>query len=376
MEKQDILSRLSKGESITSIAKIWAKDDKNPNYDKYRKKIRRLKRTEEGDGIESAADKDNIDLKDVTSAWIRTENASWNVKKQQKSYLDFRDELIEQMQEYSPKYEPIKREQILDPCLFVLDPADLHIGKRYWLPDRHTGTITRDIGTPQTQAEYYGKNIERLIRKSSGHNIDKILLVIGNDVLHVDGKNNQTTAGTPQDTNGTFTEMFYAAKDLYVQVIESLMQIADVHVVYNPSNHDFHSGFFLADTIKTWFRNSPNVTFDVSLEVHKYFVYGKNLITTTHGDNSTGEKIPLIVANEVPELWAAAINRVALIHHYHHKIKLAQKDYIGMTVEYMRSPSGTDYYHHIHGFTARRAIEAKIYYHDGMETDSICVNVK
>ena len=73
-------------------------------------------------------------------------------------------------------------------------------------------------------------------------------------------------------------EGFLEAKKLYVEVIERLVTLANVHVVYNPSNHDYQSGFFLADVIKSWFRLSENITFDTSISHRKYYRYGNNLI--------------------------------------------------------------------------------------------------
>ena len=91
-----------------------------------------------------------------------------------------------------------------------------------------------------------------------------------------------------QDTDGMWYENFMKAKTLYVEIIEKLMNIADVHVMYNPSNHDYTNGFFLADVIQSWFRKTQNVTFDCSITHRKYYQYGGNLIGTTHGDGARG----------------------------------------------------------------------------------------
>jgi len=48
-----------------------------------------------------------------------------------------------------------------------------------------------------------------------------------------------TTSGTPQDTDGMWYDNFMLAKKLYVDVLEMILSVADVHFVYNPSNHDF-----------------------------------------------------------------------------------------------------------------------------------------
>ncbi len=82
------------------------------------------------------------------------------------------------------------------------------------------------------------------------------------------------------------------------------VSLADVHFVFNPSNHDYTHGFFLADCIKTHFRQASNITFDCSLSHRKAFRYGENLIGTTHGDGAKQQDLPLLLATEFPMDWS------------------------------------------------------------------------
>ena len=142
-------------------------------------------------------------------------------------------------------------------------------------------------------------------------------------------------------------ENFLTAKQLYIDVIETLLTVADVHFVYNPSNHDYISGFMLSDSIQSWFRKSNNITFDCSIAHRKGFKYGSNLIGTTHGDGAKLADLPLIMANEFSNWWAETKHRYVYTHHIHHK---SSKDYHGITVESLRSPSGSDSWHHRKGY--------------------------
>ena len=142
-------------------------------------------------------------------------------------------------------------------------------------------------------------------------------------------------------------ENFMIAKKLYVNVLEMLISVADVHFVYNPSNHDYMSGFMLSDSIQSWFRKCKNITFDCSIAHRKGFKYGSNLIGTTHGDGAKIPDLPLIMANEFPKEWAETKHRYIYTHHVHHK---TSKDFHGITVESLRSPSGTDSWHHRNGY--------------------------
>ena len=99
------------------------------------------------------------------------------------------------------------------------------------------------------------EGVEGLLKKASGFDLDKILFVIGNDVLHVDNANKTTTSGTPQDVSGMWYDNYKIARDVYIEIIEMLLEVAPVHIVHNPSNHDYVTGFMLADSVYCWFRN-------------------------------------------------------------------------------------------------------------------------
>jgi DNA repair exonuclease SbcCD nuclease subunit len=189
--------------------------------------------------------------------------------------------------------------------------------------------------------------------------------VIGNDVLHIDNLENQTTRGTPQDTDGLWHENFKEARKMYVSIIERLMQIAPVHVVFNPSNHDYMSGYFLADTLECWFNKSKDVTFDISIKHRKFMTFGDNLIMTSHGDEAKESDYAYLMPNEEPEMWAKTKFRYVYLHHIHHKKVIKYKsgsDFNGVTIEYLRSPSAADAWHYRNGYcVAPKAVEAFIH---------------
>jgi len=189
-----------------------------------------------------------------------------------------------------------------------------------------------------------------------------VLLIIGNDILHTDNPHSTTTSGTRQDTDGMWYDNFLIAKEVYVTVIELLIQIAETHVQYDPSNHDYTNGFFLADTIKSWFKNTDRVTFNITPSHRKYFRYGNSLIGTTHGDGAKETDLPLLMATEASDMWHDCRHRYWYTHHIHHK---KSKEYVGVTVETLRSASGTDSWHHRNGYQHNtKAIEAFIHHEE------------
>ena len=261
------------------------------------------------------------------------------------------------IEEYSPTYTTIKHTK--GNHLLVINPADIHIGK--YANELETG----EQYDCETAVVRVLEGIEGLIQKSKGFDIDRVLFCVGNDVLHIDNVYNTTTKGTHQDTDGKWWEHYEIALMLYVKCIETLRQIAPVDVIHSMSNHDYQSGFHLAHTLKSWFRKTEDVSFDITVANRKYYNYGNNLIGLEHGDGAKMDKLPLLMAQEKPEMWSKSKFRYWYLHHIHHKVKhkwLDAKDYIGVTVEYMRSPSSADSWHSRKGFCgAHKACEAFVH---------------
>lgn len=305
-------------------------------------------------GILEAHKEHKVDPTSSKFLWLKNKNSSipvqnpFYVSKQEKTYFDLRDEILSDLKKFKPKYDYIKRESLKDAHLLVIDPADIHIGKL------SRAFETGEEYNSQIAVKRVLEGVEGILQKAKGFNIDKILFIGGNDILHIDTPNRTTTSGTPQDTDGMWYDNFLIAKKLYVDVLQRLLSIADVHFTFNPSNHDYTNGFFLADVIQTYFKDCKNITFDCDISHRKYFRYYSNLIGTTHGDGAKAQDLPLLMAQESKE-WSGTKYRYIYTHHYHHKVS---KDYIGVCVETLRSPSGTDSWHHRNGYQhAPKAVE-------------------
>jgi len=277
----------------------------------------------------------------VKHYWHKGKHFSIFVKNEQVTYEDIRKDLVEELKQFAPKYPKFKRTQPKEGHLLVIDPADVHIGKLC------EAFETGEDYNNQIAVQRVMEGVKGILDKTSSFDIDKILFIGGNDILHIDVPSRKTTSGTPQDTTGMWYSNFLIAKKLYIDVLELLLTVADVHFTFNPSNHDYTNGFFLADVISSWFNNNENITFDVSIAHRKGFKYGKNLIGTTHGDGAKQQDLPLLLAQEFSEWWSETKHRYVYTHHLHHK---TAKDYVGVTVESLRTPCGTDSWHHRNGY--------------------------
>jgi hypothetical protein len=303
--------------------------------------------------LKTECDQKGIPIEDVNYYWHKSQKFSIN-DKNNNFFNDIQDEVIKRMQEHSPIYTTIIYSPVLDPHLLVIDPADIHIGKLC------RAFETGEEYNSQVAVQRVKEGVEGILQKSYGFNINQILYIIGNDKLHIDTPKRQTTSGTPQDTDGMWYDNFLMAVKIDTDIIEILRLIAPVHVQYDPSNHDYTNGFFLAQSLQAWFRNCENVTFNASISHRKYYQYGENLIGTTHGDGAKVQDLPLLMAQEASKEWSESKHRYFYTHHIHHK---TSKDYGSVCIESLRSPSGTDSWHHRNGYQhAPKAIEGFIHH--------------
>ena len=365
-----IIEHLNKGLPYNSIAKKLLNSETgghlNPEVKALGEYIRRHEKRllDQHEGFYKATDEVDIPITSARNMWIKTKNKdglNYSVLAKNPHFVDeksvdykmLQTEIIKELQNYIPKYPTIKRTISENKRLFIFDPADIHIGKLC------SAFEVGESYNNQIAVQRVLKGCKGILNEIDTNSIDKILFVIGNDILHIDNAKRTTTSGTPQDTDGMWHTNFLIAKSLYVDIIEILMQVADVHVVYNTSNHDYTNGFFLAQVIETHFKDCKNVTFDTTIAHRKYFVYGKNLIGTTHGDGAKVQDLPLLMAHESKE-WSSCKHKYIYTHHLHHKVS---KDYMSVCVETLRSPSGTDSWHHRNGYEhAPKAVEG--YIHD------------
>lgn len=300
-----------------------------------------------------------LDPEKVTQYWYKGKHYSIFVKEKQISPKEFTEELVDRIIEHSPKYKSINYTTPKDPHALIIDPADIHIGKLA------VQSVSGDTYNTEIAVERVLTGVDGILSKASGFNIDRIALVVGNDVMHVDSTFNTTTKGTRQDTDGLWPQMFNTALDLYIHLIEKLRLVAPVDVIFNPSNHDFHSGWALARVLSAWFHKDTAVSIDDNIIHRKYYKYGNSLIGTSHGDGAKADDLPMLMATECSQYWVECKYKYWYLHHIHHKKGLKYvnvNDKIGVTIEYMRSPSGSDAWHSQKGYTGSpKAVEGFIH---------------
>ncbi|PHS03975.1 MAG: hypothetical protein COA88_14585 [Kordia sp.] len=296
-----------------------------------------------------------IEVEDVKHYWYKSEGFSLFVKGNQGvTYKEVRQEIVDSMCEHAYEYKKIDYKPCADPHALVIDPADIHIGKIC-----SSFQIGKEYNS-QIAIKRVKEGVRGLLAEASHKQIDKIIFITGNDILHVDNNKSTTTNGTHQHMDSMWFDAFMMAKRLLVEVLEECMSVAPVEVVYNPSNHDYVSGFMLLDSISSWFHKCEDVIFHNDMAHRKYVQYGKNLIGTTHGDGAKEIDLPRLMAEEASEFWHECLHRYIYTHHVHHK---HMKGHGSVHIESMSSPSEADSWHHIKGYEhAPRQIEAFLHH--------------
>tara|TARA_R100000388_G_scaffold36596_1_gene28464 strand:+ start:4637 stop:5695 length:1059 start_codon:yes stop_codon:yes gene_type:complete len=300
-----------------------------------------------------------IDYNSVSHYWYKSKKFSIFAKPNEFNHKDFLDSIENLISKYSPSYPSIDYPKKEDGHLLIINPADVHIGK-YSNPKETGGEYNIKIAKERVR-----EGVKGILRNAEGFPIEKIVFCIGNDILHVDNVFNTTTKGTKQDVEGKWFEHFTEALELYVEVIEMLIQIAPVEAIHSMSNHDYMSGFHLAHALKSWYRNTEAVKVDAEPNPRKYFSWKNSLVGLSHGDGAKLNNLPLLMAQEKPNKWANSKYRYWYLHHLHHKNRykfLSSFDNIGVTVEFLRSPSYADSWHHQKGYTGSiKAVEGFIH---------------
>ena len=283
---------------------------------------------------------------DVTSTKAGRTATNYAVKAEFKKRTDLinYEELLQKFLEDTKKTQPViwnaqsyysKSENMLEVNL-----ADLHIGKLAW------GKETGEDYDWKIASERVKSVISNIIETNKNNDIEKIIFIIGNDIMHYDTMGKTTTSGTPQDTDIRFQKMFNIACDLMVQSIMSLSAIAPIDIIYVPSNHDFQTSYYLIMYLSAYFRNNKSVNIDTSPKPRKYFEWGKCLIGWSHGDKEKS-RISGIMQIEASEAWGRSKYRYFQLAHLHSEHCREEN---GVIIRNVSSITGTDAWHNTVGF--------------------------
>lgn len=271
------------------------------------------------------------------------------------------ERLLVDIERESPREAYVQGDPLEDPHMLEIALYDVHFGKLAWAAE--TGT---DFDLKIAE-EMFKRAVVDLLEKSENFCIDKVLFPIGQDFFHINNMENTTAKGTPQDVDGRLAKVFEVGCNAVKWAIEECKLTADVEVLWVPGNHDPETSYYLCKYLEAYFHNDPNVEVDCSPMSRKYRLYGAALLGFVHGADGKAQDLPLIMAGEVPQLWAKSKHRE--IHTGHiHKAKetryTAGDTFNPVIVRIIPSMTGTDAWHYKNGFVkddATRSAEAYLW---------------
>lgn len=263
----------------------------------------------------------------------------------------------------APKIQ--RRKTLKSPHLLEISLFDAHFGKLAWAEE---SGADYDLKIAEN---IYLNAVDDLLTRSSIFDIERVLFPIGQDFFNVDNWKGETSNGTlVESTDDRFTKIFSVGVEAIKSSLMRCRDIAPVHVLWSPGNHDRSTSWYLCKTIQQFCIGSriTDITFDLGPNQRKYELYGNTLLGFTHSCDEKMIDLPLIMAREEKELWSKAEFHQWHVGHYHKKKEMrfiAGDTFNGVSVQILPSLTATDSYHYRNGWVCpTRAAEAYLWSKD------------
>jgi len=210
----------------------------------------------------------------------------------------------------------LKTEEGQDPFAIVCTPTDFHYGKYGWSVETNTGYSRDEARTLLMQ------RTDDLLSLVARYGQPECMYVgCGSDFFHIDTDQNTTTKGTPQDSDGTFAQIFSEGCQLFVDFVEMLRSFCPkIHLMFMPGNHDRTASLGLMTLLAHMYKDANDVTTTNDLTERQYVTYGSSLICMTHGDTCRATDLPAIMAYEASQHWGDTDHRIVFSGHLHHQM--------------------------------------------------------
>lgn len=224
--------------------------------------------------------------------------------------------------------------------------TDHHLGKQGFDP----ATLKMNWSIEEAIQEYYNV-IEFGLQQLDKDSLHEIILVAGNDGIHIDNNLGQTTSGTQVADNQFFLTLFRYNKEMLISAINRLLEFAPVRVECIPGNHDETATLTMSEVLKEAYRNNPNVQINCSPNGRAYYRFGVNFLAWHHGKGNSPQKAANMMIADRPQDFATAKYRTCHVGHTHmsKKTQVATLQSLsedhGIVYEVCPSVTPTDFWH-------------------------------
>jgi hypothetical protein len=308
--------------------------------------------------LTTQAEEVGFDASAVSNYWVKTKEGSYHVKRD--VAVDTIAAIKEHFADYKPKPAPkVARPKHTDADTLTLYPlADLHLGLLAWGKESE-----RDWDLP-IAIEAYQNAMQKVADASPAS--ERAIILGGGDLLHSDNYKPLTpVSGNFLDVDSRFPKILKAAIDLIIfQIDIARKNHKFVTVRILPGNHDITAAIAVTYALHGYFRNDvASVQIDLDPGLFWFYPFEKTLIGATHGHAAKLTDMPLIMANRMPDAWAASSHRYLHGFHFHNKQKY-QWEGGGVIGECHQSPTSQDAYHYGKGYLSGRSMQSITYHRE------------
>ena len=238
--------------------------------------------------------------------------------------------------------------------LLEISIPDIHLGKLCW--SEETGGENYD--TNEAVARFKDA-IDDLVTRIKPEDVSEILLPLGNDMLNTDGKENETSNGTPQAEDSRWQKSFKKACELCTWAINRCLEVAPVNVLIVPGNHDQERSYYLGCFLEAMFSGRQDVEINNAPTERKYRRFGNTLIGFTHGDRIKLKDLIALAQNEQRKAWGESKYCEWHLGHLHRESVMEDGGVIARVIPSLCPP---DAWHAKHGYVmAIPAAQAFVY---------------
>lgn len=223
----------------------------------------------------------------------------------------------------------------------VLSPFDFHYGKYGWSKEvgyDYNRKIAKELLLEKTQ---------EILEDIKDFPLERFIVPVGSDYFHIDTFKSTTTAGTPQDCDGTVVQMLHEGSWLMIEFIDLLRSVAPVEIMLCAGNHDSLLSNALLLFLQGYYRGSSDVEISGDFQSRQYIRYGSSTLGFTHGDGPKADDLCLLMVNESKQNVCNTDYRYWFTGHLHFE---TVKDLKGTKFYQMPSLSGSDRWHHKKGY--------------------------
>lgn len=272
---------------------------------------------------------------------LRRENAQY--RKQDYLLNKLNDLVSEHMKGFARSYKgpgKVKPRNGRENYMLEFPVVDLHSGKLGWAPE--VGE-SYDYKIARRRYEYITDDV---YCRAEPLNLEKIVIAIGNDHFHYDNVEPTTTAGTRQDTDTRWQQLYGVNYEMIIRSVDKFSVLAPVELVHVPGNHDWMASWHAMMYLYAWYKDNDRVTVSTDPKSRKYIEYGNTLIGYTHGDKEK-KRIFGNMQVEAAPAWGRTLYREWHTAHLHSE---QVKEENGIIVRRLSSVTGPDSWHFTHGY--------------------------